>query len=77
MWSPDEPVAGPAVVLVGGSGPTDRTNDGYFIQLRDALVAAGVVVLGYDKRGAAASTGDWAAGLCCAPARLAAAAFSS
>jgi pimeloyl-ACP methyl ester carboxylesterase len=60
VWSPGEPAASPAVVLVGGSGPTDRTNGGYFNRLRDALVTAGVVVLGYDKRGAGDSTGDWA-----------------
>lgn len=46
-------------MLVGGSGPTDRSNGGYFNRLRDALVAAGVVVLGYDKRGAGDSTGEW------------------
>lgn len=59
VWSPDEAAAAPGVVLVGGSGPTDRSNGGYFNGLRDALVAAGVVVLGYDKRGAGDSTGDW------------------
>ncbi len=60
VWSPDDPVSTPAVVLVGGSGPTDRSNGGYFDRLREALVGAGVVILGYDKRGAGDSTGDWA-----------------
>ena len=48
------------VVLVGGSGPTDRSNGGYFDALRDRLVAAGVTVLAYDKRGVGRSTGAWA-----------------
>lgn len=60
VWSPDEPDQTPAVLLLGGSGPTDRTNGGYFVPLYDALVAAGITVLGYDKRGAGESTGDWA-----------------
>lgn len=60
LWASDDPVAAPAVVLVGGSGPTDRTNGGYFDRLREALLGAGVVVLGYDKRGVGDSTGDWA-----------------
>lgn len=49
----------PAVVMVGGSGPTDRDNDVYFPPLRRHLVAAGVGVLSYDKRGVGGSSGDW------------------
>ena len=52
--------AGPGVVLVGGSGPADRHNDGFFDALRGHLTAAGVAVLAYDKRGAGSSTGAWA-----------------
>jgi hypothetical protein len=47
-------------VLIGGSGPSDRHNDGFFDLLRDHLANAGVAVLAYDKRGAGRSTGDWA-----------------
>jgi pimeloyl-ACP methyl ester carboxylesterase len=48
------------VVLIGGSGPADRHNDGLFDSLRDHLVSAGVAVLSYDKRGVGGSTGTWA-----------------
>ena len=49
----------PGVVLIGGSGPADRHNDGLFDRLRDHLVGAGVAVLAYDKRGVGRSTGVW------------------
>jgi pimeloyl-ACP methyl ester carboxylesterase len=48
------------VVLVGGSGPADRSNGGYFDAHRDRFVAAGMTVLAYDKRGVGASSGSWA-----------------
>jgi uncharacterized protein len=47
-------------VLIGGSGPSDRHNDGFFDLLRDHLASAGVAVLAYDKRGSGRSSGDWA-----------------
>ncbi|CAM5397402.1 hypothetical protein STENM223S_10937 [Streptomyces tendae] len=47
------------VVLVGGSGPTDRHNDTFFPPLRRHLLNAGIAVLSYDKRGVGGSTGDW------------------
>jgi pimeloyl-ACP methyl ester carboxylesterase len=50
---------GPGVVMVGGSGPTDRNNDTYFPPIRDHLVDAGIAVLSYDKRGVGGSSGDW------------------
>jgi pimeloyl-ACP methyl ester carboxylesterase len=49
----------PGVVMVGGSGPTDRDNDTYFPPIRDHLLAAGIAVLSYDKRGVGGSSGDW------------------
>jgi pimeloyl-ACP methyl ester carboxylesterase len=52
--------ASPGIVLIGGSGPSDRHNDGFFDLLRDHLVDAGVAVLAYDKRGAGRSGGNWA-----------------
>ncbi|HWC83790.1 MAG TPA: alpha/beta hydrolase [Pseudonocardiaceae bacterium] len=58
---PDRDTAVPGVVMVGGSGPSDRTNADYFTAIRDHLVAAGIAVLSYDKRGVGASTGDWRA----------------
>ena len=51
----------PAVVLVGGSGPTDRDSMLYGIpilgQIANALADAGFVVLRYDKRGIGQSGG--------------------
>ncbi len=62
----------PAVVLVGGSGPTDRDSNAFgipiFGQIAGALADAGYIVVRYDKRGIgqsggrseAASLGDYA-----------------
>jgi uncharacterized protein len=51
----------PAVVLVGGSGPTDRDELSYGIpilgQLAAAVADAGFIVLRYDKRGVGQSGG--------------------
>jgi pimeloyl-ACP methyl ester carboxylesterase len=51
----------PAVVLVGGSGPTDRDELVYGIpilgQIADALADAGFIVVRYDKRGIGQSGG--------------------
>ncbi|NEB78246.1 alpha/beta hydrolase [Streptomyces sp. SID14478] len=49
----------PGVVMVGGSGPADRTNDGYFSLIGRHFADAGCAVLSYDKRGVGASSGDW------------------
>ena len=54
----------PAVLLLGGSGPTDRDNTGnndykMFLVLADYLTRQGIAVLRYDKRGVGASTGDF------------------
>ncbi|MDF4002591.1 alpha/beta fold hydrolase [Luteibacter sp. PPL552] len=52
----------PAVVLVHGSGKTDRDESAFghkpFWVLADALSRAGYAVLRYDKRGVGQSTGD-------------------
>jgi pimeloyl-ACP methyl ester carboxylesterase len=58
---PDAADACPGVVLIGGSGASDRHNGGFFDALRTHLASAGVAVLAYDKRGAGKSTGAWAA----------------
>lgn len=51
----------PAVILIGGSGPTDRDETvagiPVFGQIARALVAAGFVVVRYDKRGVGQSGG--------------------
>lgn len=52
-----------AVILVGGSGATDRDEAGAghepFAVLADHLARQGVAVLRYDKRGVSRSTGDY------------------
>jgi pimeloyl-ACP methyl ester carboxylesterase len=57
---PSTPVTA-AVAMIGGSGPADRSNEGYFVPIRDHLLARGHVVLSYDKRGVGESTGHWQA----------------
>lgn len=52
----DEPVAG--VVIIHGSGDSDRTNR-WTSAWADALAARGIAVLHPDKRGSGASEGDW------------------
>ncbi|QTR03017.1 hypothetical protein J7S33_29180, partial [Saccharothrix algeriensis] len=49
----------PGVVMVGGSGPSDRDNDTHFPAIRRHLAGAGIAVLSYDKRGVGGSSGDW------------------
>ncbi|MFZ6643776.1 alpha/beta hydrolase family protein [Undibacterium sp. TC4M20W] len=53
----------PAVVLVHGSGPNDRDETIFdhklFLVLADHLSTQGIAVLRYDKRGIAASKGDY------------------
>lgn len=48
-----------AIVMVPGSGPTHRDNDTYFPPIRDGLLAAGIAVASFDKRGVGGSEGDW------------------
>lgn len=48
-----------AVLMVPGSGPSDRHNDVFFPPIREHLVANGLAVASFDKRGVGASTGDW------------------
>src|SRR5690348_10120628 len=45
-----------ALILVHASGAEDRE---YLLPLAHFLVRHGIAVLGYDKRGVGASTGDW------------------
>jgi pimeloyl-ACP methyl ester carboxylesterase len=60
LWWPEvEPRCG--VVMVGGSGPSDRHNDVLFPPIRQHFMASGLAVLSYDKRGVGESTGSWVA----------------
>ena len=49
----------PALVMLQGSGPTDRDNFGYFPPLRDHFIRCGLAVLCFDKPGIGGSSGDW------------------
>lgn len=49
----------PALVMLQGSGPTDRDSGGYFPPLRERFLATGLAVLSWDKPGIGGSTGDW------------------
>jgi dienelactone hydrolase len=46
----------PAIVLVPGAGAQDRE---YVLPFAHSLIPHGVAILGVDKRGVGASTGDW------------------
>jgi uncharacterized protein len=57
VWTPAAPRAG--VVMVGGSGPSDRNNDVFFPPIREHLLGHDIAVLSYDKRGVGESSGSW------------------
>lgn len=61
VTSPGSETPSPAVILVAGSGHTDRneTKMGHFLLLADYLTRNGIIVLRYDKRGVGESTGDY------------------
>lgn len=48
----------PALLMIGGSGPTTRDNDTYFPRIRPRLLGAGLAVASFDKRGVGGSSGD-------------------
>lgn len=56
LWIPPGNVPHPALVLIHGTGRTDRYN---VLPITHFLVTHGVALLGYDKRGVGESTGDW------------------
>jgi pimeloyl-ACP methyl ester carboxylesterase len=47
------------LLMVPGSGPSDRDNDGYFTAIRAGLLGRGIAAASFDKRGVGESTGDW------------------
>jgi len=49
----------PVVVMIQGSGPSDRTGNGYFPPIRDAFLTHGIGTYAFDKPGCGESTGDW------------------
>jgi pimeloyl-ACP methyl ester carboxylesterase len=50
---------GATVLMVPGSGPSDRDNDVYFPAIRAGLLDHGIAVASFDKRGVGESVGDW------------------
>lgn len=58
ILTPEGPGPFPAVVLVHGSGSSDRSNP-WTAAYASALAERGVIVLHPDKRGSGASSGDW------------------
>jgi pimeloyl-ACP methyl ester carboxylesterase len=58
LWTPVEPPTA-AVLMHPGSGPSDRDNDVFFPPIREHLLAAGIAVASFDKRGVGPSTGRW------------------
>ena len=58
LYRPDGPAIA-TVVMVPGSGPSDRDNDTYFAPIRDGLLATGIAAASFDKRGVNGSAGDW------------------
>jgi len=58
LWRPaGEPAAG--VLMHPGSGPSNRDNDTFFPPIREHLLAAGIAVCSFDKRGVGGSSGSW------------------
>jgi uncharacterized protein len=58
LWLPaGDAVAG--VLMHPGSGPSTRDNDWFFPPIREHLLAAGIAVCSFDKRGVGGSTGSW------------------
>ena len=58
LMLPQSQKAMPAVVIIQGSGASDRSNQ-WSRDIAEVLVANGVAVLLTDKRGSGASEGDW------------------
>jgi uncharacterized protein len=57
LWTPaGEPRS--ALLMIPGSGPSDRHNDVFFPPIREMVLAAGHAVASFDKRGVGGSTGS-------------------
>lgn len=58
LWEPDRPAVA-TLLMHPGSGPSTRDNDVYFPEIRAHLLAAGIAVASFDKRGVGGSGGHW------------------
>ncbi|MGN6033343.1 MAG: alpha/beta hydrolase family protein [Thermomicrobiales bacterium] len=49
----------PALVMIAGSGDSDRDASGWFAPIRNAFLQNGIAVLSWDKPGCGGSSGHW------------------
>jgi uncharacterized protein len=49
----------PLLLMMQGSGPSDRDSDGYFLPIRDVFLERGIATYSFDKPGCGESIGDW------------------
>jgi pimeloyl-ACP methyl ester carboxylesterase len=56
---PPGPGPHPALLMMQGSGPTDRDSQGYFPPIRRGFLDRGMAVFSFDKPGVGESDGDW------------------
>jgi uncharacterized protein len=59
LWLPDGTGPHPALVMLQGSGDSDRDSNGYFPPIREHFTRHGLAVYSFDKPGCGASSGDW------------------
>lgn len=59
VWLPAAAAPRGLILMHPGSGPSDRDNDILFPPIRSALLAGGVAVCSFDKRGVGGSSGRW------------------
>jgi uncharacterized protein len=57
LWMPQH--SSVLILMIPGSGASDRHNDVFFPPIRAALLEAGMAVCSFDKRGVGGSTGSW------------------
>ncbi|HYI14283.1 MAG TPA: alpha/beta fold hydrolase [Thermomicrobiales bacterium] len=56
---PDSDGPHPAIVMLQGSGTTNRDAEGYFLPFREQFLGRGVAALSWDRPGVGESSGDW------------------
>ena len=49
----------PTILMLQGSGPSDRDSGGFFEPIRQAFLSRGIATYSFDKPGCGASSGDW------------------
>jgi uncharacterized protein len=59
LWLPEDATPVGLLLMHPGSGPSDRDNDVLYPPIRAAVLARGVAVCAFDKRGVGESGGHW------------------